>query len=203
MLHFEALPAGTLDLLRELSRHSALEPFGLVGGTSLALRFGHRLSEDLDFFTTESFDSERLEAEISRGHKAEIRRMGPNLLHVFLDGVQVDFATHRYLRLEPLEVIEEVRMTGLRDVIAMKLSAIVNRGAKKDFYDAAMLIERFGLRKLLEDHQAKFTNHERVMVLRSLIYFADAESQKDPTSLDGTTWPEAKECIVAAVKKML
>lgn len=203
MLHFETLPPGTLDILTALSRHPALEPFGLVGGTSLSLRFGHRISQDLDFFTTDSFDSEKLEAEIARGHKSEVRRIGPNMLHVFLDGVRVDFATHRYPRLGPVEVIEDVRMTSLRDVIAMKLSAIVNRGAKKDLYDADMLIMEFGLPTLLDHHGAKFTNHDPSIVLRSLVYFDDAEAQDDPASLSGATWPDVKRRIAAAVKKML
>lgn len=107
MLHLEALPPGTLDLLKELSWHPSLEPFGLVGGTSLALRFGHRMSEDLDFFTTDSFDSESLAIDVSHGRDSEIRRSGPNMLHIFLNGIKVDFATHRYPRLEPLEMVDE------------------------------------------------------------------------------------------------
>jgi hypothetical protein len=203
MLHFETLPPGTLDILTALTRHPALEPFGLVGGTSLSLRFGHRISEDLDFFTTDSFDSDSLAAEISPGHVSEIRRSGPNILHISLDNVKVDFATHRYPRLEPVEILDGVRISSLPDVIAMKLSAIVNRGAKKDFYDADMLIARLGLAKLLEHHHAKFANHDPVIVLRSLAYFSDAELQKDPASLTGATWVEVKERISTAVKKML
>jgi len=34
--------------------------FSLAGGTSLALRYGHRLSFDLDFFTTANLDHEEL-----------------------------------------------------------------------------------------------------------------------------------------------
>jgi len=203
MLHFETLPPGTLDILTALSRHPALEPFGLVGGTSLALRFGHRISEDLDFFTTDSFDAERLESDIARGHQSEIRRLGPNMLQVFLDGVRIDFAAHRYPRLEPVEVIEDVRMTGLADVIAMKLSTIVNRGAKKDLFDADMLISEFGLPALLDHYGAKFANHDPSIVLRSLVFFDDAEAQDDPASLNGATWPDVKKRIATAVKKML
>ncbi|NJL74979.1 MAG: nucleotidyl transferase AbiEii/AbiGii toxin family protein [Saprospiraceae bacterium] len=35
-----------------------LNQFALVGGTNLSLRFGHRLSIDLDLFTNEPFDTE-------------------------------------------------------------------------------------------------------------------------------------------------
>jgi len=33
-----------------------LQPFSLVGGTALALRYGHRSSVDLDLFFHEEFD---------------------------------------------------------------------------------------------------------------------------------------------------
>ena len=37
-----------------------LKQFHLVGGTSLALQVGHRISVDLDFFTDKSFDIDEL-----------------------------------------------------------------------------------------------------------------------------------------------
>ena len=48
MQHANSLPARTLSLLQRLSRRDDLEGFTLIGGTSLALRHGHRLSEDID-----------------------------------------------------------------------------------------------------------------------------------------------------------
>lgn len=40
--------------------------FTLGGGTSLALRFGHRKSVDLDLFTRSSFDSRQLQQGVTR-----------------------------------------------------------------------------------------------------------------------------------------
>ena len=37
-----------------------LSQFALVGGTNLSLRLGHRLSIDLDLFTSEPFNTEVL-----------------------------------------------------------------------------------------------------------------------------------------------
>ena len=44
-----ALPAKTEELFLALRDLPAIKPFTLVGGTALALRLRHRLSEDLDF----------------------------------------------------------------------------------------------------------------------------------------------------------
>lgn len=57
MLRFDAVPQSVATLLRHLSGHVTLADFALGVGTSLALRFGHRLSVDLDYFTEKEFYS--------------------------------------------------------------------------------------------------------------------------------------------------
>lgn len=203
MLHREALPPGTLDLLTGLSAHPALAAFSLAGGTSLALRFGHRLSIDLDFFTTETFDKEEAERALADGHRVQVEQVNAVGLSATVDGVKVDLVTYRYPLLQPPEVIEDVRILSLPDVTAMKLSAVTNRGAKKDFYDLHTLIQHLGLKELARIYQAKFPGHDPVIMLRSLVYFEDAESQQDPVSLTDITWPEVKQSITAAVRGML
>ncbi|HWV30179.1 MAG TPA: nucleotidyl transferase AbiEii/AbiGii toxin family protein, partial [Dyadobacter sp.] len=42
--------------MRQLQALPELAPFSLVGGTNLALRLGHRISVDIDLFTTGAFD---------------------------------------------------------------------------------------------------------------------------------------------------
>ena len=54
----QTVEPGTLGLLKELMTLDELKQFALVGGTILSLRFGHRLSIDLDLFTNQPFDSE-------------------------------------------------------------------------------------------------------------------------------------------------
>lgn len=44
--------------------HATPAHFVLYGGTALALRLAHRESEDFDFLSTESFDADRLLAEV-------------------------------------------------------------------------------------------------------------------------------------------
>ncbi len=55
MLHVHAVPQPATSLLQRLLSRDALKPFALGEGTSLALRFGHRLSVDLDYFTLVEF----------------------------------------------------------------------------------------------------------------------------------------------------
>lgn len=56
MLHTETIETQTISLLKDLMVLPALQVFSLVGGTALALRYGHRDSVDLDLFYHEKFD---------------------------------------------------------------------------------------------------------------------------------------------------
>lgn len=56
MLQTQTVEPGTLALLNGLMGIPELAGFSLVGGTALALKYGHRISVDLDLFSEETFD---------------------------------------------------------------------------------------------------------------------------------------------------
>ncbi len=203
MLHHETLLPGTLDLLTALSAHPVLTDFSLAGGTSLALRFGHRISEDLDFFSGVPFDNDALVTTLKRDFAFEDRRRGPTGVTALVAGVKVDFVKYPYALLHPPEKLEGIRLLSLPDVVAMKLAAVTNRGARKDFFDLYTLIGKLGLPHLISCYQAKFPGTEPLMLLRSLCYFTDAESDVEPQSLIGLHWAEVKRGVSAAVKVLL
>ena len=64
MLHTRCVDPATLELLRRLTNLPFLQDFYLVGGTALALYFGHRKSIDLDLFTNSDIDWDALNDEI-------------------------------------------------------------------------------------------------------------------------------------------
>jgi hypothetical protein len=64
MLFHQAVEPNTLSILKKLMALPVLESYALVGGTALALQFGHRKSIDLDLFTTEKFDYNIIEKEL-------------------------------------------------------------------------------------------------------------------------------------------
>lgn len=48
----QAVSQELLETIHELQQLSSLSEFGLAGGTNLALRFGHRISIDIDLFSS-------------------------------------------------------------------------------------------------------------------------------------------------------
>ncbi len=201
MLHFETLPAGTLDLLKRLSTHPALDKFALVGGTALALQFGHRRSIDFDFFTPESFDVEALADTLSKElPHFETTGMNKGGFNATIGNLKADFVTYRYPLLAEPETQDGIRMFSLPDIVGMKLSAITNRGARKDFYDLHALIQHLGVDALIDIYRQKYPSHDPMIALRSMIYFDDAEDDNDPDLLIKKSWDEVKEEIREAVK---
>lgn len=52
-----AVEPDSLELLKKICSLKPLSNFAFGGGTNLALRMGHRLSIDLDFFTNSEFSN--------------------------------------------------------------------------------------------------------------------------------------------------
>jgi hypothetical protein len=64
MLYFNILTKDTLDILKAIQSNPFFDGLRLVGGTSLALQYGHRLSIDLDFFGNWMHDTSEIEKKL-------------------------------------------------------------------------------------------------------------------------------------------
>ncbi len=202
MLHTETVTGATLGLLKDLMSSPELKQFGLVGGTNLSLRFGHRLSIDLDLFTNEPFDTEtiynKLEAKYTDILQAS---QSETMLFLYINQVKIDMVLLPYPYLKPMDEIEGIRLVALEDITAMKLSAIARRGIKKDFWDIAELLDIFSLQEMIDFYKAKYSSRDIFHLLRSLVYFTDAEAQKDPDPLNDVTWEQVKDKVQNAVER--
>ncbi len=73
MLHYETIAPATRELLNKLMSDDRLQDFVLVGGTSLALQLGHRLSVDLNLFTNTDFNEDSLRSYLERNYQFQQR----------------------------------------------------------------------------------------------------------------------------------
>lgn len=166
----------TFECLLKLQRDPILEAFFLVGGTALALHIGHRLSIDLDFFSTVSFDTQQLETHLSQKYHFQTDQVAPNTLKGFISDIKIDFITHAYPLVEPLIVENGVRLASMPDIGAMKLNAIAHSGNRqKDFYDMYFLLEHHNLKVLLEAYAFKYRNSNPIIPLKALTWFDDID----------------------------
>lgn len=95
-------------------------------------------------------------------------------------------------------------MASLQDIVAMKLNAVANRGAKKDFWDIAALLSRFSLDQMLSFYGRKYRAGNRLTVIKSLSYFNEAEAEQvSINDLTGMTWEQVKSMIREACGQVL
>lgn len=201
MLRLDAVPEPVAALMQRLACNIALGQFALGGGTSLALRFGHRLSMDLDYFTTEEFQPEELFEALDLD-AASILSVSTNTLSLDAGGVKVDLLRHAYGQVAPWDLFDGHRLVSLPDLAAMKLNAIANRGSKKDFYDMAELLKHFTLGEMLGFFAGKYPRTDPFAVIRSLAWFEEAEQEPDPIPMLGQRWDEVKQTMTGAVARL-
>ncbi len=203
MLQSQTVEQSTLELLKGLMTIPELADFALVGGTNLALRYGHRLSIDLDLFTNQKFDPLKIyDIILAKFPNTELSGKSENMLFLYVNDIKVDIVLLPYPYIQPIEEIEGVRMVSVPDIIAMKLHAVSTRGVKKDFWDIAELLNYYSLAEMVEFFKAKYSKQDVWHILRSLIYFEDAENQtKDPDPLKKVTWKDVKKKMETVVKQ--
>lgn len=194
-----------------LKNISFLKKYGiyLAGGTALALRFGHRTSQDLDFYTKKHFNSEIVYKEFQEKFKRE-KISEPDFaegtLKFRLNITDLSFFRYNYLLIRPLNFWESVELASPEDIIAMKIEAIITRGLKRDFVDIYFALKKYGVKKILEFYKEKYPlAYNEYKCILALTYFEDAEKKEQGRKriyiYSGVTWPAIKKYITEEVKK--
>ena len=186
----------TLDRLMEMD---AFTPFRLVGGTSLSLRYGHRMSDDIDLFTDaeySSLDFHKLqdilcsEFPYCNGDCGDIVGFGTSYIvgNSKDDTVKLDlFYTDAFIR--PIEQYDNLRMASVDDIVAMKIDVISRGGRKKDFWDLHMLHNNYSLEQMLSLYEERYPyGASRDECMKGLTSFTIADGDPDPVCLEGKIW---------------
>jgi predicted nucleotidyltransferase component of viral defense system len=175
----------------------------LVGGTALALQLGHRVSIDLDFFGQVEGDTQTIAIHLMTDGFDVTTSANSKNIHIFMiNGVKTDIVNYRYSWVDDLIEDGGIRLAGLRDIAAMKIAAITNRGSKKDFIDIYFLLNHFSLKEMMNLYLDKYPDGSEFLAYKSLVYFADANAQVMPKMLIPTMWEEVTEKITAEVKQI-
>jgi len=205
-LHWEATPPGVRDAYKALPPVLAEEGFYLAGGTAIALLEAHRLSADLDVFAPTIGDPLALAGRL-KGIAAEVAILSTarETLYMAIDGIQVSFIGSPYALLTPASPPDErsLPLASRDDIAAMKLAAVASRGSRKDFMDLWVLVTRHrSLEQYLALYEKKY-QADMGHVLRSLVFFDDADREPQLRLRIDIDWPQVKADFQSWVEEIL
>ena len=205
MLQLNAVPAGTMDILEFLANEVCLKKFRLVGGTSLALQIGHRLSYDLDFFSDEKNNLVEIEEQLLAIEGIKLKNKSNYALFLEYKGVKIDVLNYTYKFISEPILYNGISLCHKNDICAMKLKTVMNRGAKRDFYDIYFLLKEKPFREMFDLFASKYSNIEPMAIFKSLTYFDDAEEDENPVLLQEKTltWEKVKQTIIKETKALI
>lgn len=203
MLYYQTIDSSTLELLKQLQEQPAFKNLRLVGGTSLALQIGHRISVDIDLFGNIEADEFEVLSQINSIAPVTILKKSKNINIFLIKGVKVDIVNYNYPWLSQPISSKDLVLASLEDIAAMKLSAITGRGTRKDFIDMFFLLKHFSLQQMLDFYHQKYKDGNEFLVLKSLMYFEDAEQDEFPVMLIPQDWEAIKLEIKTLVNNFL
>jgi predicted nucleotidyltransferase component of viral defense system len=202
-LHIDILPEEQLQLFEKLSSLTFISDFYLAGGTCLALQIGHRRSIDFDFFIPDDFDTSDIINRLTKIGKYQRDNEEKNTINGSLNDVRISFFGYKYKIIDDFKIYNKIRLSGLKDIAAMKLEAVAGRGSKKDFIDMFFLLQQYTLEEIFSFHSQKYGIglSNQYHHLKSLVYFADAEEEAMPVMLKPLRWNDAKNHIISCARK--
>jgi len=198
-MHPEAIEPKSKDnliILKNGENGNLLNDFYLAGGTAVALHIGHRLSHDLDFFSDKKFDGVFLKSKISElGNFEDNISRDNNIIGIF-NGTKLSFIYFKPGMTQVPQQFEGVHIASIKDLMAMKISAISQRGAKRDFIDLFFIMKQYELpitEVMLQYFEIyKMFKPNPIHALKSLTYFDDAEKEPMPKMRIPVQWHEVK-----------
>ncbi len=170
----------------------------LAGGTALALHLNHRSSFDLDIYSPNEFSVDVVSAQFDKEipHFKLVSKNWQTIQGGSKD-IEISLFYYQYPLLEPTQEFNQLEIASIEDLACMKLEAIGSRGLKRDFFDlyAICQLENWNLNKVLELTKQKYQRNETDVphLLKSLVYFDDAETKPERAEIVDKEWEIVKK----------
>lgn len=205
----EVLPRDTKSALAVLGESGLLKEAYLAGGTALALHIGHRVSVDFDFFTKKEFDENHfVEKLINLPLSFRLEKVDAGTVLGYLDKTKFSLFFYKYPLLAKTHKFSDLNILDVKDIAPMKLAAISGRGKKRDFIDLYFIIaaeKLLVLEEILDLYDRKFgiLHQNKAHILKSLIYFDDADKESMPQMLKEVSWTKIKKFFELETKHLI
>lgn len=194
----------TVRAIKLIADFSFVKDSYLAGGTALALQLGHRISVDLDFFTQKEIDEKVISLNLKK--LSEFKEEGVSWRTVWgkLGSTKFSIFYYKYPLISKTLPFMNINILDLKDIAAMKIAAVADRGTKRDFIDLYFLSKKYSIEDMLGFYDKKYADLEekRYHLLRSLDYFVDAENDVMPKMLVSVSWDSIKDFFHTESKRL-
>ncbi len=204
--HKEILPRQTRKAFEYLSGEAWLRrsSWYLAGGTALALQANHRGSVDLDFFIPQNnFNNVNLLKHFLNNQNWKTTISEEGTIYGELFGAKISFIAYPFFkpsqkssRYGAIQILHPI------DIAVMKIMAISQRGRKRDFFDLYWCAKNLEpLEKIISRLKKQYPKiiHNYHHILKSLVYFADAENDPEPRINFNADWKSVKKFFLNEV----
>lgn len=179
----------------------------LAGGTALALQCEHRQSVDLDFFhRTGEFSEQLLASEFDKRGGWVTDDVKEGTVYGTYQGAQVSFIAYPLFKpREKMHKLGTLAVLDARDIAVMKILAVSQRGRKRDFVDLYWYAQhREPLTEVIVRLPEQYPSvaHDFHHILRTFVYFEDAEPDPMPLIFFEATWEDMKRFFRHEVPKI-
>lgn len=169
----------------------------LAGGTALALHLDHRRSFDLDLCSPQEFEKDVFLQRLKKlVPDFKLTSTSWQTIHGISQDTELSLFYYQYPLLEEPAEFRGLLVSSVVDIGAMKLEAILSRGLKRDFFDLYTIcqLEDYDLEKLIGLNQKKYSRDESYLphLLKSLVYFTDAEELPERAKIIDSEWEKVK-----------
>ncbi len=198
-VNLDILPRAAKKAFIFLSKQAWISKRGwyLAGGTALALQAGHRKSVDLDFFTTKSKFNLKTVLGNFINSNWRVSFEEDNTIYGELFKAKISFIAYpffvpkqNFIQYGSINILHPL------DIAVMKIIAISQRGRKRDFFDLYWCAKNIEpLERSIHRLKTQYPSvaHDYHHILKSLVYFDDAESDPEPEIFFKATWKDVKD----------
>ncbi|HNR73958.1 MAG: hypothetical protein UZ12_BCD005002977 [Bacteroidetes bacterium OLB12] len=192
-LHYLTVSEAMRSLLGDLMRSDSLKLFRLVGGTSLALQLGHRLSVDIDLFAGGRTE---LPLTISNALAEQfpgdfiLNRMQQHGFSATIRGIKVDVYDWKIPFTDDGIFEDGIRLASTKDIFAYKCEAVLGRRTEKDYVDIAEISKHYTLADLFDCFRKRYPHISKGAVLAILLKPELFERDSSIRYLNGETWED-------------
>lgn len=173
----------------------------VIGGHAVRCFCPYRPTRDVDFGVREARSIDELLDELQRSGETEILERGPDTVHLSWNGIDVSI-----FLLENLAAFTEDRRLSVEAILATKLHAILDRGARRDFFDLYVTLQQqqFGIVECLRAIRAVYQQEVNdSLLLRALTWFDDADREAALPGEGERDWHEIKDFFLTRVGHLL